>query len=81
MYICLCVYTGVFVHVQVVYVCGVCVGMYMCVYMCAGVFVGVGVYIFVCVCVGSRTVLVADPDCPLISCFHGTCQPLQQQLE
>lgn len=37
--------------------------------------------IYLCVCVGSRTVLVADPDCPLISCFHGTCQPLQQQLE
>lgn len=37
--------------------------------------------IYLCVCVGSRTVLVADPDCPLISCFHSTCQPLPQQLE
>lgn len=62
-----------------VYVCGVCVDTYMCVYMCAGVFVCRCVYI--CVCVGSRTMLVADPDCPLISRFHSTYPPLQQQLE
>lgn len=75
-YVCVdvCVYTGVFVHVQVgICLWCVCRYVYVCLYVCRCVCVCR--YAYICVCVGSRTVLVADPDCPLISCFHSTYPP------